>query len=167
MITTNWRDRFIAIAPGLHSAGWAVFEAGQHELMPSAYGLVHPKLRVCDADHLMRAKGIADEFAYLAFHHEVKRAYIEHPVFYANSAGGHMAAATGDLLKLCACVGAIAGALKVPVHPVFVPDWKGQLPKPLVNTRIKRILQAAHPLGFQKDEWDAVGIGLFVKGAFK
>lgn len=162
----------LTVDPGLHSVGWAIWpQGGKPNRPPEAAGLIHPSKSVEDSDFLVRACDIGDQLLQIAFNHHVAEAWTEWPVFYANSAGGHMAAATGDLLKICAAAAGIAGRLsnQCPTHPVLVPDWKGQLPKPIVITRIKRILGAGVcvKLKLKADMWDAVGIGLYLQGRFK
>lgn len=77
---------------------------------------------------------------------------------------------SGALVKLSVCVGAFAGVCathRVNFLPVPVADWKGQLPKRLVNDRIRRLLgtDLCKRMNFRCDIWDAVGIGLWLKGA--
>lgn len=81
--------------------------------------------------------------------------------------GGEVVANSGALVKLSCCVGAFAGVCAmhdVEFVPVPVHDWKGQLPKTMVNRRIKKLLGAANCREFRADIWDAVGIGLYMKG---
>jgi hypothetical protein len=49
-----------------------------------------------------------------------------------------------------------------------VNAWKGNLPKQVVIDRIERFYKKRGiKLGkIHKDEWDAVGIGLYLKGQF-
>ncbi len=70
----------------------------------------------------------------------------------------------GMIAGICACQD---------VEPAFeyvdVNNWKGNLKKDIV---IKRITRTYNEAGlkfkpFTKDEWDAVGIGLYLKGFFE
>lgn len=95
---------------------------------------------------------------------------IEWPAFF-DTAGGRTVASRGDLGKLHTVVGAIIGAfqqldtgLQVAYAPVH--DWKGQLPKEVVKTRIRKILPKGTTFEFKSHIWDAVGIGLYGKGFF-
>lgn len=97
--------------------------------------------------------------------------YCEEPAYMAG-AGGQMVAAGGDLVKLCYCVGvygfvvahAGVGALQL----VPVRNWKGQLPKEVVEKRCRKELQKMkidpEVLGIDSHAWDALGIGLFIEG---
>jgi hypothetical protein len=80
------------------------------------------------------------------------------------SAKGYAVAASGDLVKLSCLVGMIAGlckAMGIIIYLVPVAKWKGQLTKEAVIYRIEKILGKCT---YEKDEWDAVGIGLWAKG---
>ena len=88
---------------------------------------------------------------------------IEQPQFF-DAAGGHMVARRGDLAKLCIFAGMCYGifvprSVLVPVHL-----WKGQLPKAVVNQRIVQRLGKDACRKFRTHAWDAVGIGLYVRG---
>lgn len=97
----------------------------------------------------------------------VSRVYCEMPAFFEGEKG-HAAAAKGDVVKLAFLVGVYAGIChgqRVGFSVVPVRDWKGQLPKTVVIERIKRKLGKGCGL-YHGDQWDAVGIGLYVKGYF-
>ena len=88
------------------------------------------------------------------------------PEFF-NSVGGRAAVGSNHLQRLVFLVGALHnqfithGILFIPVP---VRKWKGQLPKLVVQHRITNLLGNRHCLDFQKDIWDAVGIGLWAQG---
>jgi hypothetical protein len=90
------------------------------------------------------------------------RVVIEYPAFMPGTAGGMMVAARGDLVKLTILVGYLSSAFHwqgvqlIPVH-----KWKGQLPKRIVEQRITAVLRSPLVKTLKKDEWDAVGIGLY------
>lgn len=102
----------------------------------------------------------------------------EYPAFMG-SAAGIMVASAGDLVKLAHMCGRIHQnvlenwALMSSKHYVFaeVGNWKGQLPKKVVNRRILKMLgngalsQARASRSFSHD-WDAIGIGLWFTGRF-
>jgi hypothetical protein len=95
--------------------------------------------------------------------------YCELPCFF-ESAGGLMVASQNDLVKLAFLVGIYGGVCAtrgVPFTPVPVAEWKGQLPKAVVNRRIVKILGEGACREFRQDIWDSVGIGLYAKGWFK
>lgn len=95
--------------------------------------------------------------------HGLSRVVIEQPQFF-DAAGGHMVARRGDLAKLCMFAGMSYGifaprSLLVPVY-----QWKGQLPKAVVNRRIEERLGVKACRKFRTHAWDAVGIGMYVRG---
>lgn len=117
-----------------------------------------------------RCKALGDKFAGLFKWQTVVRVYCELPAFF-EGATGHAAAAKGDVVKLAYLVGVYAGichARGVVFSPVPVIEWKGQLSKEIVARRIvKKIGRTAQDgQEFHADIWDAVGIGLYVKGLF-
>jgi len=95
------------------------------------------------------------------------KVFCEQPAYMA---GSHQTAASGALVKLTHSAGVAAGiCIAHGIYFEYVPinQWKGNLSKDVVNKRIRKIL-ADESLceTFVDDEWDAVGIGLFVKGLF-
>lgn len=153
--------RKIAVDPGLHSCGWAVFEG--FGKLPLNAGLIRPRLPQ-SAPLLERAREIGSSVADVARAWRVSKLWVEFPVSY-----GQGDSRADDIFRLCACIGAIAAVAGGDVEEVFVRDWKGQLPKTVVIKRIKKILgiEACARLGLKDDMWDAVGIGLYKQGFFE
>lgn len=76
--------------------------------------------------------------------------------------------AAGDLQKLVFLVGVLAGYF-CEAHsftPVTPKDWKGQLPKEVVKRRLVKRYGPGATREWEKDVWDAVGIGLWKMGKF-
>ena len=71
-----------------------------------------------------------------------------------------------SVLKLGILVGSVMASLPEDVECRLLPvrTWKGQLPKRVVIDRIRRCLGNNACDGFEKDVWDAVGMGLWRKG---
>lgn len=96
--------------------------------------------------------------------------YCEQPEFFANESG-QMVAATGDLIKLTFIVGCFARScweLGIEFVPIPVRQWKGQLPKQVVERRIVDLIgRTAGGKAIMSHSWDATGIGLFAKGCFE
>ena len=93
--------------------------------------------------------------------------YIESPQFWGESAGSHMFASEGGLTKLAHLVGMFHDRMLVEeMHVVLatVNEWKGQLPKSVVECRVKSILGAKACSKFRAHIWDAAGLGLFAFG---
>lgn len=93
----------------------------------------------------------------------------EFPEFFANQRGFHTAAG-GDLVQMSFCVGRVAGyaehVLGAKFTPVRVTIWKGQLPKDVVISRIRKKIDASKLTRKPSHDWDACGIALYVKGKF-
>lgn len=162
-------SRLLAIDPGINSTGWAFWEKPTRSLFPDEYGLVQAPLGGTWHDRaLSNAKVIAENlrFGWLGPHLEV---FCEFPAFFASS-GGVASAATGSVHKLAFQVGVYAQVFASrgsSFTPVGVNEWKGQLPKDVVCRRVEKILGPRAGREFRADTWDAVGIGLWVKGVFK
>jgi hypothetical protein len=113
-----------------------------------------------------RAWHVADGLAQAAVTYDVSRAFLEQPQ-YMDSASGQRSARRGDLFKLIYTTGVIAGALLarlIEVHTIKISEWKGQLPKNVVDERIARALKVTvrelKRMYVTSHERDAVGMGL-------
>lgn len=167
----------IAIDPGLGSTGWAYWmemEKGRAR-PPDRFGLVTPRRDDEFSEWWESAEDRADDL-WKAIEKDLKmglvdiEAVCEMPIFFSGTSGGVAAAETNSLQKLCFLVGVYARMLTshgVRFSPVTVRDWKGQLPKTVVAQRIIDRIGSRNCRGFKKDIWDAVGIGLYVKGVFR
>ncbi len=90
--------------------------------------------------------------------------FIERPKFF-ESFKGYTAASSDSLFKLCFVTGRLYGVIRsFNLDCILLPvnDWKGQLNKKQVSTRILRICGR----NWVKDQEDAVGMGLYLKGLF-
>jgi hypothetical protein len=100
---------------------------------------------------------------------EVTEVACEMPQFF-HTRRGHDTAAGGDLTEMSYCVGRVAGfadhVLGAKFIPVPVVKWKGQLPKGVVISRLKAKIDTSKLTPKGSHDWDACGIGLFVKGKF-
>lgn len=84
---------------------------------------------------------------------------------YMESAKGRVAARSDALVKLVFMVGRIAqlrDELNMQFIPVAVGEWNGQLPKKIMEARVTKRLG----IKYREHEYDAVGIGLHLKGFF-
>lgn len=70
----------------------------------------------------------------------------------------------GDLVKLAFLVGYIASRVggTMPILLIPVRDWKGQLPKHVIEHHVRRILGRKRTKDLVRDDWDAIGIGLYM-----
>ena len=103
----------------------------------------------------------------------ITKAYIELPLMFETAKG--MTCATGQdgqdssLVKLAVVIGRLHETLRafaIDVEYVRVNNWKGTLPKAVVDRRIAARL-GCEVGKFGDHATDAVGIGLHVKGKFK
>lgn len=149
----------LCLDPGLAGTGWALFVGTEL----SDAGIV----RCRQAHHWTERSGmICAEIARLVLTRYVGRVVVEQPKFFDSSAG-HMVARRGDLLKLMYLVGELAGRVH-PVKTLLIPvnDWKGQLPKDVVERRVRRELgkERFEELKIREHAIDAVGLGLHTLG---
>lgn len=178
-------DTWLTVDPGTDYTGVAAWEAGEdwtRSVPPTSTALLRPNLPR-SADWYERAMAQADELRRFieALRKPVGRGFgggaprtrivemaIEWPEVWGGSAKADAAAKTGSTPKLCFLVGAfahIAHDFAIPFRPVTVREWKGQLSKPQAIRRIRKVL-GENCGDYQRDEWDAIGIGLFLKGHF-
>lgn len=160
----------LAIDPGTNSTGWAFwYQTKKKADLPELVGLCRGDMpdygeawwsRV---DHRVRA--LESQIGYLL--KPQVSVFCEMPIFFSGTAGGVVAAESSSLQKLCFLVGSIAEMVRRRggvFHPVSVAEWKGQLPKVVVITRIQKKFTIRRTLSYSADIWDAVGIGLWAQG---
>jgi|GEM_PF-5125716 len=156
----------LAIDPGL-SLGWAYWSAGKK--YPSKCGIIKPHKRF--KDFFLETHSTIHQLGNnIVSKLKPKIIACEWPAFF-DSAGGRAAAGSGSVVKLafgCGQIALMADAFGCEFLPVAVNKWKGQLPKNIVIKRINKILPASR-LEYLEPEshmYDAIGIGLHVRGLF-
>lgn len=155
----------VTIDPGVEM-GWAVWDCAKWTVKcaPIETGVITRRAPTW---------GVAMKKSVRALFNELDRfwivdSFIEWPAFFQSSKG-QVSARSESLVKLACAVGWVAGYLDVRnVNNTFIPvnQWKGQLTKPAVERRIKRILGADACKGFSSHDWDAVGLALYAQGFF-
>ena len=158
-------ERVVSVDPGI-DGGWASWLGTEwkKELPPEDTGLVRPRGK--SKDWATRLDSSLDQWVELLREWRWEHMLIEWPKFM-ESGGGQTVARTDALVKLAATCGRIVQVFRgedIPVTLVPVADWKGQLPKEVVNKRIVKRLGEAACEDFETHAWDAVGIGLWGKG---
>jgi hypothetical protein len=160
----------LTIDPGLTGTGLAVWDAGRWRrelcLPISVQNLYGGNQR----GYVERASHLADAVARIAEEGAAAEAYLEYPAIFSSSARGYAAAVRGDIVKLSYFVGVLSRALNergTSTILVTVEVWKGQLSKPAVEARIRRLLPEIDSLKVKSHSWDAVGIGLWRQGHFR
>lgn len=159
---------FVSLDPGQRT-GVAVWSASNFKRLepPLSVALWTAGPGCKDWTWAQRCVALAHKFDALFKWQTVVKVYCELPAFFEGEKG-HAAAAKGDVVKLAYLVGVYAGMCHkrgVEFNLVPVREWKGQLPKSVVISRIQKRLGSACGI-YKADQWDAVGIGLFIKGCF-
>ncbi len=101
--------------------------------------------------------------------YRVLTVFYEQPQYFESA---NASARRGDLAKLCMAAGSMVALFEknetgYPViEPVAIYNWKGQVSKQVTQNRIKKRLPKADEYCTSEHIWDAVGIGLYVKGQF-
>ena len=167
---------FISIDPGV-ACGWAAWRRGRK--LPVRCGTIVPHRGDWQdrVDEVCRLLGGLRDYC-------PQKAYIEYPAFFETS-GGKTSARSGALVKLAYACGRIHETCRylVEKNVVSVPvnQWKGQLPKAAINSRIlryyakqygsksraRRELESVGASHNQSHDWDSIGLGLWVKGVFR
>lgn len=159
----------LAIDPGLNSMGWAYWNTNRiankgTTVLPTRVGLLKAPRKLDLAPRaLWLARTLQDELEVLwpsGYGHDI---ICEYPAWH----GQQMGWAAGDLQKLVFLVGVLAGYFSSSnFTPVTPGEWKGQLPKSVVIRRLIKRFGPARTADWEKDVWDAVGIGLWKLGKF-
>lgn len=157
-----------SIDPGLSGTGWAEWKSRR---FPNRAGVI-PASRTPEsgllADQCEEVCVSLLRVVPLVHRHRATHIFIEMPQMMTNVKG--IAAQGGSIYKLTFLVGYIARALcECTVHTVTVAEWKGQLPKDVVQRRIERELgiERCRELGIKTHAYDAVGIGLWATGMWR
>jgi len=153
---------FLAIDPGLNF-GWAYW--GEDMLVPSRVGLERTKgkgdnweersLMAANKLHNLLIDSWLDEDT-------LDRVVCEWPDFVGVTSKGGV----GKLHCLIGMFARTVDARGIPFQRIPVREWKGQLPKEVVNKRIEQRLGKPFCKQLKADMWDAVGIGLHYLGEF-
>ena len=152
----------LSVDPGLQGTGWALWD---HTGCLIKVGVITPSQT---KPLFSRCRWIANKLQEIEFDNKDFLVVCEYPKFF-DSAMGQMVARRGDLVKLATLIGVIAGRCKSSSFmPVGVNEWKGTLPKTVVERRIRAIIgeKKCVRLGIKTHAWDAVGIGLYKQGRF-
>jgi hypothetical protein len=163
--------KFFAIDPGLSGTGWAEFRTPD---MPSRVGVIYPNSQSSDlweekaeqmGNRLREAMFLIPGHGRSVRRESKTHVYIEMPQQMVSARG--LAAQAGSVYKLAFLVGYLARAVyPCRVHAITVNQWKGQLPKEVVISRVMRDVGAerCRQLNIRTHAWDAVGLGLWAGG---
>jgi hypothetical protein len=139
------------IDPGIAGTGWAYFIHGKLRY----HGVLTPPTKLTWQE---KSNWIVRQLKNLAPKNGV--VCVEQPALFGG-AKGSVTASSGSLVKLTLLVGRIMQELNA--EGIEVREWKGQLPKAVVEKRIRVILPNCTA---KSHDWDAIGIGLYKLGVF-
>jgi len=170
----EWRRDFysiLSIDPGSSGTGIALWDYNRwkKDLLPEKVANLYPNRRLDWQGQAAELAGVVRTIMQYAM---VKEMHIEYPGFFGGTAGGNASAETGSLVKLSILVGMFLEcgySEGLVVHTYPVNEWKGQMPKAVVEQRIiKRVGEDGwNKVGAKSHSIDAWGIGLFAKGCLK
>lgn len=166
----------MTVDPGLNGTGYAVWRETERSdlVLPVRVGVWEPAHDLkTDTD---KARSLYGKLSLWYGIEHCTDVYVEQPRF-EDSARGNAAVRSGNFEKLClaaatACNVAWSSGVGGHADWVSINRWKGNLPKDVVKRRIvKRYKSVGLEDGLDRLEvrthaWDAVGIGLYVKGHF-
>lgn len=156
----------LAIDPGYASTGWALFS--EELIHTGVFQVKHksalPWYKVVDVwqDRLSR---ILRDYVL-----QIETVVCEE-MQIMGGAGGYATART-SLMGMAGSVGMWAAwtyVIEAEFSLAPIPQWKGQMPKALVNKRIQKILTPGELKLLtpnKSHDWDAAGIGLWYQGRF-
>lgn len=143
----------LTIDPGISGTGWALWSGW----VLIKTGIITPPDALSwesKMTFVMGAlKNIIEHYDFIEVHVELPKQF--------GGVRGMATSGKGSLTKLTLLVGAIM--FNFQAKPVPVNDWKGQLPKEVVEKRVKDILPKCKA---KSHAIDAVGIGLYIQGRF-
>ena len=149
----------ITIDPGISGTGYAIWNQKWNLLL--AGGIYEPRVH----NWMSKGRAIAVGIFRICKKYRVNKVYIEFPRFM-QSIGGQVTAKSGALVKLCWMVGFLSAVLMDKKQELIeVNKWKGNLPKDIVEKRVRRILPKLSK-NLKSHTVDAIGIGLYLKGEF-
>jgi hypothetical protein len=156
----------VSVDPGLNGCGLAFWSEADWLRLAAPVKVLNIYAR--KGTWAERADILGDRFKTELVARRVVAVYIEFPEFMPDTARGWTSTAKGDVYKLSFLIGVlfrVCSELSIPeVTLVRVRDWKGQLPKEVVERRIKRRVPAVMRFKPMSHSWDAIGIGLWAKG---
>lgn len=156
----------LSIDTGVNAIGWALWRMSDWAKLvsPCRCGVI----RARGASPLDRMLNTTKALGLLA-PGDLGLVVVEWAQFRAGSSVGHSAASRDDLGHLCHDHGMLhwwACCKGATFKTAPVSAWKGNLPKRVVEERIKRGMgdKAIDGTRIDSHAWDAVGIGLWAKG---
>lgn len=168
--------RFLAVDPSIESVGWALYDDVDMELIEAGHFVTQR------GTHAQRLMQIGEAIYLLTLEHGPDYVVIEEPMIYPEYPGQRKKNIDpNDIIKLALATGAVFGAVVAGVlqaagemhieSVTYLPrEWKGQMPKDVMNNRVQRHLDRGgievpclKRLNKRQrgDVLDAIGIGLY------
>lgn len=156
---------YLTVDPGFGGTGYALWNSDQRWkqcIPPSVSDVISihkPK------DWVKRAEAIASTFDVIFKLYKVEKCWIELPGLH-QTAVGMASASKGDIFKLTLLVGCFARVCfenGCEFIPLPVNEWKGQMPKEVIASRVYTKLRPGCPI-YSNHSMDSVGMGLHLKG---
>lgn len=151
----------MSIDPGITGSGFAIWQGKRFQHA----GIVFPgKIKKWQPAGYQ----VAAQLHEIAKINKIEKVFCEFPAFFQGGKG-QVTAKSGSLVKLawfCGFLETLFVTEFTPFEQVRVIDWKGQLPKDVVERRICKILKRGITKNLKSHMWDAVGIGLYKHGRF-
>lgn len=143
----------LSIDPSINYCGVAVHRRNGDLLV---YTLLRPSSKC--SSHLDKSRSIYNQVRVLLDAYPKTQLIIECPQYWG--AAGYLARESGALFKLTFVCGMLF-SLADDVIVVTPNDWKGQLPKAVVNNRLRKIYPDVDIAKLDHNIVDAIGIGNF------
>ena len=158
---------WLTIDPGVGGTGFAVWDCERfHELVePVDSGAIECDGSGCEwIEKVMRIGDLLRTTVCRKY--VISHVFYEHPQFIEGPRG-IASARDGSLVKLSLIAGVVVASAAANARVVPVPlHWKGQMNKEKTERRIRQRLPNYQATDDVDHEWDAIGIGLFIKGYF-
>jgi hypothetical protein len=158
--------RLLTVDPGLGGTGWASWNRMDRNRLvpPNNSGVVNTTA----LEHVRRMQEIAAGLEIVVAQELVFVVVLECPQFMEGGKG-IIAARDGDLVSLSILTGFLLASMmrvnRCTGHLVIVSTWKGNMSKEMTAERVAFRLPGYTPRTTTTHEMDAIGLGLFLKGA--
>lgn len=158
LIVPDWPKGVLTVDPGFGGTGWAYWLGNDQPI----FGVIKERSKYKKAADELRLCLLFGEFDTLLKHYEPKLVVLESMQLWS-SLQSYASASKGDLFLLQTLVGgycAISDNNRITFQLLTPMQWKGQLSKEALRSRIALINNASYPDHAE----DAVGIGLHLAG---
>lgn len=146
----------IILDPSINETGYAIFRKNRSL---HSYGVLYGNKKCSSWMEKAYSVALKAEALRTYCNEELVAVIYEMPQIW-QSARGQISKESGALEKLYYVCGIIQGMFKSRAIPIFVSEWKGQLPKSVIQE--KMIAKYKLPSNVSDHETDAIGLGEYV-----